>query len=182
MMYLKVPKSRIGVLIGKKGEIKREVESRAGVMLNIDSKEGDVVIDDTHADPLMALKARDFVRAIASGFSPERAWRIFKEDVYFEVIDIKEFVGKRENRIRVLRGRIIGKNGKTRRIIEELSGASLSVYEYSVAIIGSYTQVETAKRAVEMLLRGSKHATIYHFLEKKRREMKYSALEYYYIQ
>ncbi|HHE75700.1 MAG: RNA-processing protein [Thermoplasmata archaeon] len=181
MMYLKVPKSRIGVLIGKKGKIKKEVENKSGVVLSIDSEEGDVVIDDSHADPLMALKARDFVRAVANGFSPERAWRIFKEDVYFEVIDIKEFVGKRENRIRVLRGRIIGKNGKTRRIIEELSGASISVYEYSVAIIGNYNQVEVAKRAVEMLLRGSKHATIYHFLEKKRRDMKYSAFEYYHV-
>ena len=179
MMYLKVPKSRIGALIGKHGEIKKEVENISGVALKIDSKEGDVVIDDTHADPLMALKARDFVRAVARGFSPQRAWRIFDEDVYFEVIDIKDFVGKRDNRIRVLRGRIIGKQGKTRKIIEELSGASLSIYEYSVAIIGSYTQVEVAKRAVEMLLRGSKHATIYHFLEKKHREMKYSALDYY---
>jgi len=182
MMYLKIPKSRIGALIGKHGEIKKELESRSGVSISIDSREGDVVIDDTRADPVMALKARDFVRAVANGFSPQRAWRIFREDVYFEVVDIKEFVGKKENRIRVLRGRIIGKNGKTRRIIEELSGASLSIYEYSVAIIGSYTQVEIAKKAVEMLLRGSKHATIYHFLEKKRREMKYSALEYYYIQ
>ncbi len=182
MMYLRIPKSRIGVLIGKNGEVKKEVESKSGVILSIDSVEGDVVIDDTHANPLMALKARDFVRAVGNGFSPERAWRIFSEDIYFETIDIKDFVGKKENRIRVLRGRIIGKNGRTREIIEELSGASISVYGYKVSIIGDYTQMEIAKRAVEMLLRGSKHATIYHFLEKKRREMKYAPMEYYYIQ
>ncbi len=182
MIYLKIPKSRVGVLIGKKGEVKKRVEKTAGVKLNIDSKEGEVIIDDTGSDPFMALKARDFVRAVGKGFSPERAWRIFNEDVYFEEIDIKEFVGKRENRIRVLRGRIIGKEGKTRRIIEELSGAFISVSGYTVAIIGDYYQMETAKRAVEMLLRGSKHATIYQFLEKKRREMKYAALDYYYIQ
>ena len=182
MMYVKIPKSRIAVLIGKHGEVKKRVEEISGVKMNIDSKEGDVTIDDTHGDPLMALKVRDFVMAVAQGFSPARAWRIFNEDVYFEIVDIKEFTGKRENRIRVLRGRIIGKNGKTRRIIEEMSGASISVYGYSVGIIGTYTQVETAKKAVEMLLRGSKHATIYHFLEKKRRESKYRALDYYYIQ
>ena len=182
MMYLKIPKSRIAVLIGKHGEVKKRVEELSGVKMNIDSKEGDVTIDDTKGDPLMALKVRDFVMAVGQGFSPERAWRIFDEDVYFEVVDIKEYTGKRENRIRVLRGRIIGKQGKTRRIIEELSGASISVYGYSVGIIGTYTQVETAKRAVEMLLRGSKHATIYHYLEKKKRENKYRALDYYYIQ
>ena len=182
MMYVKIPKSRVGALIGKHGEVKKRVEEISGVKMDINSKDGDVVIDESSGDPLMALKVRDFVMAVGRGFSPERAWRIFNEDVYFEVIDIKEFTGKRENRIRVLRGRIIGKNGKTRRIIEEMSGASISVYGYTVAIIGDYTQMETAKKAVEMLLRGSKHATIYHFLEKKRRENKYRALDYYYIQ
>lgn len=182
MMYVKIPRSRIGALIGKNGEVKKRVENISGVRMEIDSREGDVVIDESSGDPLMALKVRDFVMAVGRGFSPERAWRIFNEDVYFEVIDIKEFAGKRENRIRVLRGRVIGKNGRTRRIIEELSGASLSIYGYYVAIIGSYTQIETAKHAVEMLLRGSKHATIYHYLEKKRRENKYRALDYYYIQ
>jgi len=182
MMYIKIPKSRVGALIGKKGEVKRKVEEISGVKMNVNSKEGEVTIDESKGDPLMALKARDFVIAVGNGFSPQRAWRVFDEDIYLEVVDIREFTGKRENRERALKARIIGKNGKTRRIIEELSGASISVFEHKVSIIGTYTQVDIAKRAVEMLLRGSKHATIYHFLEKKRRENKYRALDYYYIQ
>ena len=182
MMYLKIPKSRVGALIGKDGEVKRKVEEISGVKMEVNSKEGEVIIDESKGDPLMALKVRDFVMAVGNGFSPQRAWRIFDEDIYLEVVDIREFTGKRENRERALKARIIGKEGKTRRIIEELSGASISVYGHSVSIIGTYTQVDTAKRAVEMLLRGSKHATTYNFLEKKRRENKYRALDYYYIQ
>ncbi len=182
MIYLKLPKSRIGVLIGHDGETKKRVEDLTGVKISVDSQYGDVSIDDRDADAFMALKAREFVEAIGDGFSPQRAWRIFREDVYFEEIDIKEFVGKRENRMRVLKGRIIGKNGKTRRIIEELSGADISLYGNTVAIIGEYHQLETAKRAIEMLLQGSKHATIYNYLERRRRDSKYAALEYYYIQ
>ncbi len=182
MLYVKIPKSRIGTLIGKNGETKKKVEDLTGVKMRIDSRYGDVTIDDRNADAFMAMKAKAFVEAVGDGFSPEKAWRIFREDVYFEEIDIKEFVGKKENRIRVLKGRIIGKDGKTRRIIEELSGADISLYGNTVAIIGEYYQLETAKRAIEMLLRGSKHATIYSFLEKRRRDMKYLPFEYYYLQ
>ncbi len=182
MYYVKIPKSRVGALIGHDGETKRKVEEYSKVKMNVDSRYGDVVIDDRDADPYLALKARDFVEAIGEGFSPARAWRVFKEDVYFEIIDIKEFVGKRDNRIRVLKGRIIGKDGKTRRIIEEMSGADISIYGNEVAIIGTYYQLETAKKAIEMILRGSKHATIYSYLERRHREMKYAALDYYYIQ
>ncbi len=182
MLYVKVPKSRIGALIGKEGETKKRVEALTKTKINVDSVYGDVSIDDRDSDGFMAMKAMDFVQAVGDGFSPERAWRIFKEDVYFEEIDIKEFVGKRENRIRVVKGRIIGKNGKTRKIIEEMSGAEISIYGNTIAIIGEYYQLETAKKAIEMLLQGSKHATIYGYLEKRRRDMKYSALDYYYIQ
>jgi len=179
---VKIPKSRVGALIGKDGAIKKKVESLTHVKMNVDSRYGDVMIDDRDADAYLAMKARDFVEAVGEGFSPDRAWRIFKEDVYFEIIDIKEFVGKRENRMRVLKGRIIGKDGKTRRIIEDMSGADISVYGNEVAIIGTYYQLETAKRAIEMILQGSKHATIYSYLERRHREMKYAALDYYYIQ
>ncbi len=182
MMYVKIPKFRVGVLIGKNGSVKKRVEKLTGVRIKIDSNYGEITIDDRNSDAFMAMKAKEFIEAIGEGFSPERAWRIFNEDVYFEVIDIKEFTGKKENRMRVLKARIIGRNGKTRKIIEELSGANISVSSHTVAIIGDYFQLETAKHAIEMLLRGSKHATVYNYLERRRREMKYTGLEYYYIQ
>lgn len=182
MMYVKIPKSRIGVLIGKNGSIKKKVESLTGVAIKVDSNYGEITIDDRDSDMFMAMKAKNFIEAIGEGFSPERAWKIFNENMYFEIIDIKDFTGKKENRIRVLKARIIGRNGKTRKIIEELSGAEISISSHTIAIIGDYFQLETAKHAIEMLLRGSKHATIYSYLEKRRREMKYMGLEYYYIQ
>ncbi len=182
MMYVKIPKSRIGVLIGKNGSIKKKVESLTGVAIKVDSSYGEITIDDRDSDMFMAMKAKNFIEAIGEGFSPERAWKIFNENMYFEIIDIKDFTGKKENRIRVLKARIIGRNGKTRKIIEELSGAEISISSHTIAIIGDYFQLETAKHAIEMLLRGSKHATIYSYLEKRRREMKYMGLEYYYIQ
>ena len=56
MKYLKIPMDRIGALIGHKGETKKDLEDKLGVKLDIDSKTGDVTIDDHEIeDPLSAV-------------------------------------------------------------------------------------------------------------------------------
>ena len=86
--FLKIPKERVGVLIGVKGEIKSQIEAWAGVELDIDSETGDVNIDTAKIkDPAMTLKLVDIVRAISRGFSPERAFRLFDDEFYFDLID-----------------------------------------------------------------------------------------------
>ena len=160
MFYVKIPKERLGVLIGEKGAIKNEIEERSGVKLIIDSNAGDVTIEDTEVeDPVIGLKVRDMVKA-------------FDDEVYFELMDIRDYVGKSAKRIRLIRGRLIGTDGKTRRIIEELTGTNVSIYGNTVGIIGKLMEVDISKRALEMVLRGSEHSAVYRFLESKRREKK----------
>jgi ribosomal RNA assembly protein len=76
-----------------------------------------------------------------------------------------------------LKGRVIGKEGKTRRIIEELTEANVSVYGHTISIIGRRDQVYTAKEAVRMLIRGSLHRSVYRYLHRKRRELKKKKME-----
>ena len=71
-----------------------------------------------------------------------------------------------------LKGRIIGKEGKTRELIEEHTGTYISVYGKTVAIIGTPDTVTIAHKAIEMLIEGSTHSSVYKWLEKKRRERK----------
>ncbi len=143
----------------------------------MDSATGEVTIDDSESDdPILALKARDVAVAIGRGFSEERAFLLFDEMAYLKVVDLRDFVGKSPNRVREMRGRLIGTRGKTRRIIEELSGAALSIYGTTVSLIGDPVEMDAASRAVEMILQGSEHAVVYRFLERMRREMKMAEL------
>src|ERR671919_613602 len=41
---VKIPKERIGVLIGKSGKVKQQIEERCGVKIEIDSETGDTMI------------------------------------------------------------------------------------------------------------------------------------------
>jgi ribosomal RNA assembly protein len=93
------------------------------------------------------------------------------EDAYLEVLDIKDFAHSR-NRIAQIRARLIGTRGKTRRIIEELTGVEMSVWGHTVAIIGGAFEMAIAREALVMLLRGSEHKTVYRFLERKRSDLK----------
>ncbi|HVL87252.1 MAG TPA: KH domain-containing protein, partial [Candidatus Thermoplasmatota archaeon] len=116
---VRIPTRRVGALIGPEGKVKKELEERSGVTLLIDGQTGDVVFRDEKAfDALVALKVREVVRAIGRGFSPEHAMRLFQDDVFLEVVDIAEYVGKRADRVSRVRARLIGTSGRTRRTIE----------------------------------------------------------------
>ncbi len=169
-----IPKDRIGVLVGPKGMVKSRVEDSMGVDLTIDSETGlvDIRLRKDTQDPSNALRAKDIVVAIGRGFSPERALTLVNEDSTLDVLDLHDFFGKNEAEIRRVDGRIIGREGKTRRIIEEMTGTLVSVSGHTVSIIGSYESVSTAKDAIEKLLKGRQHGTVYKFLRRKKSEAK----------
>ncbi|TMI42736.1 RNA-processing protein [Candidatus Bathyarchaeota archaeon] len=169
-----IPKDRIGVLVGPKGTVKSRVEDSMGVDLTIDSETGlvDIRLRKYTQDPSNALRAKDIVVAIGRGFSPERALSLVNEDNTLDVLDLHDIFGKNEAEIRRVDGRIIGREGKTRRIIEEMTGTLVSVSGHTVSIIGSYDSVSTAKDAIEKLLKGRQHGTVYKFLRRKKSEAK----------
>ena len=170
--YLQLPKSRVGVAIGPEGAVKRRIERETGTKLIFDSDTGKVVIRAGEENPLGPLVAEETLKAIGRGFSPDRAFRLFGDDVYLEVIDITSYAGRSDKARTRLKGRVIGEAGKTRKIIEETTGAAVSVYGKTVSLIGTPKQLEVAREAVHMLLGGAPHSVVYSFLERKRRELK----------
>jgi len=179
-LLIKIPRDRIGALIGPEGEAKQRVEERLQVELQIDSQTGDVTInlDNDVQDPSLLFKAKDYVLAVGRGFSPDRALKLLQdEENMLTVIDLREIFGRSSSDIQRVKGRIIGKEGKTRKIIEELSEAVISVYGHTVSIIGGVEQAEIAREAVNMLIKGSQHVTVYRYLNRKRQELKKKRLE-----
>jgi len=176
MEHLRLPKERVGVAIGPDGGVKREIERRTGTRLTFDGETGEVIIEPGD-DPLGVLCARNVLNAIARGFSSERAFLLFDEDKYREVIDMTDFVGRSDKALVRFKGRVIGEGGKTRRIIEETTGVFVSVYGKTIALIGVPEQLAVAREAIQMLLGGAPHSAVYGFMERKRREAKRRAGE-----
>jgi len=170
-LFVRIPKERIGALIGPNGKTKREIERRTKTRLWIDSETGEVTVE-TKENPLGGLQAFEIVKAIGRGFSPERAFRLFEENQYLDIIEIKEFVGDSEKAMRRMRGRVIGEKGKMREAIEQMTGAYVSIYGKTIAIIGDPDQIRAARTAIQMLLSGSEHSSVYRFLERERARKK----------
>jgi len=166
---LKIPKERIAVLIGKKGQTKRELEAATHAQIKIDSKEGDIIISGE--DALTLFSARDALRAIGRGFNPNVAMQVLKPDYAFEIISLQDYMRTKNDSGR-LKGRVIGTEGKSRTHIEEITETNICVYGKTIGIIGRQEHVGIAKKAIEMLLKGSPHANVYQWLERIRRKMK----------
>lgn len=165
---LKIPEERVAVIIGKEGETKKNIEEETKCKLEI-SKEGDVTI--TGNDGLSIYTAKEIVKAVARGFNPKIALLLAKPDFSLEIIDLKDAAGKSKSNMERLKGRIIGKGGKSREEIERLTETYISIYGKTISIIGEISCVSLARQAVGMLLNGSMHKTVYQFLERKRKEI-----------
>ncbi|HVX02908.1 MAG TPA: KH domain-containing protein [Nitrososphaera sp.] len=173
---IKLPKERIAVLIGKGGRIKQSIEKRCGVAIEVDSESGDAVVSTPQNKPpvesMEMFKAIEIISAIARGFSPQRAMRLLEGEEIFQQIDLRDYTGRSPSALARIKGRIIGEGGKSRRTIEELSGASISVYGHTVSMIGKYREIRLATDAIDMLCRGSMHKGVYNMLQEARRHDK----------
>ena len=178
MQHVQVPDDRIGVLIGQGGETMRKIEEQAEVRLDIDSQSGNVRIEKV-GDPVKGIMGPDIVRAIGRGFAPEEALRLLENDMMiFEIVDI-DAAARNKNDMRRQKGRLIGEDGRTRELMEELTGASVVIYGSTLAAIGGPKQVEAVREAAQMLLDGAPHGAVYSFLEERRQELKHKGMEYH---
>ena len=172
--YLKIPQNRVGALIGTNGDVKKSIEKLTGTILDIDSDDGTVYISprEDMEDPLGVWNANHIVKAIARGFNPEVAMKLIRDDIYLEIMKLPLYIGKSKKALARYKGRIIGKNGKTRELITELAEVDMAVYGKTVSLIGEMENVLVAKEAVEMILNGSRHKSVYAFLENKKETLK----------
>ncbi|MBU2100818.1 KH domain-containing protein [Candidatus Micrarchaeota archaeon] len=166
--YLKIPKDRIAVLIGKNGETRKELQKLTKTKIEIDSKTGEV--DVQGEEPIDFYISLNIIKAIARGFSPEHAFLLKDENFFLEIIELKEILGKNEKLIQQKKGRVIGKKGKTRKEIEEKTDTFISVYGNTVSIIGKQEDIQKAKKVIEMLLEGASHSTAESFLFEREKE------------
>lgn len=172
--YLKIPQNRVGALIGSNGKVKKSIENATGTILDIDSEDGIVYISprEDMEDPLGVWNANHIVKAIARGFNPEIALKLVRDEIYLEVISLPLYVGKSRKALARHKGRIIGKDGKTREIITEMAEVDMVVYGKTVSLIGEMDNIMIAKEAIEMILNGSRHKSVYGFLEHKKENLK----------
>ncbi|MBR9679206.1 MAG: RNA-processing protein [Nanoarchaeota archaeon] len=154
---VKIPEERVIKLL----EVRDLVEEKLDVSIKISGN--DVMVSGSSIE---LVKAHNVVMAIGRGFSTDKALFLLQDDFSLDVIEIGDFARTQKAFIR-LKGRVIGDEGRAKRFIEKNTNCLIRVYGKTVSIIGKSEELINARRAVIMLLEGSKHGTAYRFLDEK---------------
>ena len=146
---------------------KRELEKKLNVIMTIEGKR--IIID---GNPIAEFTAEQVLNAINFGFSLKKALFLLDTDMQFKILDIKSFT--RRKNLKEIRARLIGTEGKTKKTIEEIVDCDLVINEKDneVGIIGLADSIDEASTAIKNLIRGSKQANVYAFLERMNAERK----------
>ena len=159
-------KERVPIFIGKQGNVKHTLEKKFNCSIDVNSQTGRVLIRTDDGLKLFILE--QIIRATNLGHNPQHTMLLEDEHNVLDCIDVKSLV-RNPKRIPVVLGRIIGKGGATRKVIEEISGCYVSVQDTFVSTIGPYENILLVHEALEMLISGASHKSFYGFLERNKK-------------
>lgn len=173
-VYVNIPLDKLEILMNDNCRVLREIESRTQTKISVDSINGYAVIEPASSGTPVTnvIKAQEILKAISIGFPLDRVWRLLSEDQVLIIINLKEVVGNSSNHLTRVKGRIIGEGGKVKRNIEEMTGTYVSVHDDYIGIIGDYEYANVAREAIEMLIQGRQHSTVYRYLDRAVHELK----------
>jgi KH domain-containing protein len=140
---------------------KKKLEKELNVKITNRGKE--VFINGTSENEYLSEKVID---ALNFGFPFSACMSIKKDDFIFEIFNIKDY-SKRHD-LKTIRARIIGKGGKTLKVLSDLSNCYIELKNNEIGIIGSPLDIENAHNAVVSIIKGAKQTNVYGYLEKHK--------------
>lgn len=149
--------------IQKIAKNRRTLEKKLNVNITIKGK--DIEIEGNSIDEYVAEKV---IKALDFDFPLKIALLIKEEDFEFEILNIKNFTKRHD--LKAVKARIIGQEGKTLQTLNNLTDCFFEVKNNEVGIIGDAEYLKKVQQSVISLIRGSKQANVYNFLEKHRPE------------
>ncbi|KAK7790402.1 hypothetical protein R5R35_010753 [Gryllus longicercus] len=132
------------------------------VRFNLKSSNVEIRTCEATEDVANIQKAADFVKAFVLGFEVEDALALLRlNDLFiesFEVQDVKPLKGDHVSRAI---GRLAGKGGRTKFTIENVTKTRIVIADTKIHILGSFQNIQHARRAVCNLILGSPPSKVY---------------------
>lgn len=113
------------------------------------------------------FSASHVLEAMVFGFSAKKSLMLLEPDIELKIIKIKDNTRRKD--LEDVRSRIIGKEGKTKHTIENVSGCFLELNGNEVGILGPVEAMDSAVQALKNIIKGSKQANVYSYLERMNR-------------
>ncbi|MCL5008573.1 MAG: hypothetical protein M1156_01630 [Candidatus Marsarchaeota archaeon] len=160
MEHILIPQKRAVIL----QRIKAKVAEALVCSIEVKDDNEVVIEGDSYAE----YNAKNVIQAFGRGFPMSTAYRLLDENYFFKYINLKDVL-RNDDQIKRIKARIIGRNGKTKEYIRDVSGVDISIYGNTVGIIGTNEQIDTAIGALRVLIEGGTHKKAYRIMETLRR-------------
>ncbi len=170
---IKVPKLRIGAVIGKQGQTRRELEELADCKITVDSATGDIDITTENANPVTFYKLEIVIKAIGRGFSPEHARYLLDDNIVLNIINLHDLGIHTEKTLETRKARIIGAQGTIRKFLEDSLDCYVSVQGRTIAVIGEASKIRIAHESIMRLLKGSNVASVKKYIDSMKKGLDY---------
>jgi len=108
--------------------------------------------------------AEKVIESLNFGFPYSQALLLKDGEYIFEIISIKDYTKRKD--LKIIRSRIIGKQGKTLKTISTLTKCYFELKDNGIGIIGEPEYIQHAQQAIISLIKGSKQSNVYAYLEK----------------
>jgi len=157
--FIRIPQKRMGIL-KKDRKLKDRIEEFTNTKIELNDE---VSIE---GESLNVFQAKNVIKAFGRGFDLDDCFYLLEDEYGLEIINLSEFTKSKE-RLKVLKGRIIGTGGKTKKYIEKYADVKTSIFGKTVGIIGKWDKISIAREAIMKLIQGCTHQTLYRWLERQ---------------
>jgi len=160
--FIRIPQKRINIL-KKDGKLKGKIEEFTNTKIELSDE---ISIEGDSVD---LFQAKNVIKAFGRGFDLDDCFYLLEDEYGLDIINLSEFIKSKE-RLKTLKGRIIGTGGKTKKYIEKYTEVKTSILGKTVGIIGKWDKIIVAREAIMKLIQGCTHQTLYRWLEKKAKK------------
>ena len=162
MEHILIPHKRAALL-----DVKTLERLRETLKCKIELSDNDVLIEGEHYDE---YNAKNVIHAFARGFELRKALRLLNEDVFFQMINLKDIFRSKDQLSRI-KARIIGEEGRAKEYIESVSGADVAVFGGTVSTIGTVDELKVANAGIQVIIDGGMHKTAYMVMDKEKQKI-----------